>query len=185
MWFKKSGPRSSTTGGSSLTSLTSIRDQNSVSTNGLDSNNKHFGKKKIITNTYDTVTNNTTINQYPHDAIKKEVDNESVMKSKLFAQSYIYKPIYSSGLRDILKPMVTTVEEADRPKCLDGTRVDLLQQIRSWAESSDGPNIFLLTGDSGTGKSTVARTIAEEFKKKKGLEAIYILKRERQIQIPW
>ena len=163
MWSKKSGPGNSTTGGSPLTSPTSIRDQNSVSTNGLDSNNKHFEKKKIITNTYDTVANNTTINQYPHDAIKKEVDNKSVMKSKLFAQSYIYKPNYSSGLRDILKPMVTTVEEADRPKCLEGTRVDLLQQIRSWAESSDSPNIFLLTGDSGTGKSTVARTIAEEF----------------------
>ena len=65
--------------------------------------------------------------------------------------------------------MTVSEQEATRPKCLEGTRVDLLQQIREWASSSDSPNIFLLTGIAGTGKSTVARTIAEEFKKEKKL----------------
>ena len=65
--------------------------------------------------------------------------------------------------------MTVPEQEANRPKCLDGTRVDILQRIREWASSSDSPNIFLLTGIAGTGKSTVARTIAEEFKEKKKL----------------
>ncbi|PAV19327.1 nucleotide-binding-oligomerization-domain like receptor [Pyrrhoderma noxium] len=65
-----------------------------------------------------------------------------------------------------LKPMTVPEQVANRPKCLDGTRVDLLQKIREWASSSDSPNIFLLTGIAGTGKSTVARTVAEEFKRK-------------------
>ncbi|PAV19324.1 nucleotide-binding-oligomerization-domain like receptor [Pyrrhoderma noxium] len=66
-------------------------------------------------------------------------------------------------LRDKLKPMTVPEQEANRPKCLQNTRVDLLKQIRSWASVIDKPNIFLLTGAAGTGKSTVARTIAEEF----------------------
>ena len=62
-----------------------------------------------------------------------------------------------------------TDQEANRPKCLKGTRVDLLQQIRTWARRVDPPNIFVLTGGAGTGKSTVARTIAEEFEAGKSL----------------
>ena len=62
-----------------------------------------------------------------------------------------------------------TDQEANRPKCLKGTRVDLLQQIRTWAQRTEYPNVFLLTGGAGTGKSTVARTIAEEFKAGKSL----------------
>ncbi|PAV14885.1 nucleotide-binding-oligomerization-domain like receptor [Pyrrhoderma noxium] len=72
-------------------------------------------------------------------------------------------------LKDVLKPLTVTDQEANRPKCLRGTRVDLLQQIRIWAQRADSPNVFLLTGGAGTGKSTVARTIAEEFQAQKSL----------------
>ena len=61
--------------------------------------------------------------------------------------------------------MTVPEQEANRPKCLQDTRVDLLREIRSWAVVTDRPNIFLLIGAAGTGKSTVARTIAEEFEK--------------------
>ena len=61
--------------------------------------------------------------------------------------------------------MIITEQEANRPKCLQDTRVELLREIRSWSEIRDDPNIFLLTGAAGTGKSTVARTVAEEYEK--------------------
>ena len=79
--------------------------------------------------------------------------------------------------------MTVPEQEANRSKCLDGTRVDLLQRIREWASSSDSPNIFLLTRIAGTGKSTIARTVAEEFKTKKSLDVTYSLKGERQIRV--
>ena len=75
--------------------------------------------------------------------------------------------------------MTVTEQEANRPKCLKGTRVALLQRIRSWAESSDSPNIFLLTGGAGTGKSTVARTIAEEFERKGRLGCYIFFERDK------
>jgi hypothetical protein len=51
----------------------------------------------------------------------------------------------------------------DEPLCLPNTRVDLLQQIRTWADGDDGRHIFWLRGWAGTGKSTIARTIAREY----------------------
>ena len=62
-----------------------------------------------------------------------------------------------------------TDQEANRPKCLKGTHEDLLQQVRTWTQRIDPPNVFLLTGGAGTGKSTVARTIGEEFEAGKSL----------------
>lgn len=49
------------------------------------------------------------------------------------------------------------------PQCLHNTRVQILQQIRTWADGEDGRHIFWLSGWAGTGKSTIARTIAREY----------------------
>jgi hypothetical protein len=46
------------------------------------------------------------------------------------------------------------------PLCLEGTREDLLKLINSWVEDSSAPGIFWLRGWAGSGKTTVARTIA-------------------------
>ncbi|PAV15833.1 WD40 domain containing protein [Pyrrhoderma noxium] len=54
---------------------------------------------------------------------------------------------------------------------MDGTRVELLDKINSWIKNRSSPNIFLLTGDPGTGKSTIARTIAEMYTIKRELAA--------------
>ncbi|KFY18112.1 hypothetical protein V492_00137 [Pseudogymnoascus sp. VKM F-4246] len=44
--------------------------------------------------------------------------------------------------------------------CLPGTRVELLNEITTWGNTSDGPCIFWLSGMAGTSKSTIARTVA-------------------------
>jgi hypothetical protein len=45
--------------------------------------------------------------------------------------------------------------------CHQGTRVELLRSVQEWAEAPDAPPIFWLRGWAGTGKSTIARTVAE------------------------
>ncbi|QGA18984.1 hypothetical protein EYB26_006669 [Talaromyces marneffei] len=61
--------------------------------------------------------------------------------------------------------------------CLPGTRTELLSQILAWAESPDGKCIFWLNGMAGTGKSTIARTVARCFEEKERLGATFFFKR--------
>jgi hypothetical protein len=44
--------------------------------------------------------------------------------------------------------------------CLQNTRVELLQEIEKWAATPDDRCIWWLNGIAGTGKSTIARTVA-------------------------
>lgn len=46
------------------------------------------------------------------------------------------------------------------PTCLPDTRVDLLRQIQDWINGNDTCSIFWLNGLAGTGKSTIAQTVA-------------------------
>lgn len=45
-------------------------------------------------------------------------------------------------------------------ECLQETRTELLKDIKSWATDPDRKAVFWLQGMAGTGKSTVARTVA-------------------------
>ncbi|KAM0426326.1 hypothetical protein ACHAPT_008366 [Fusarium lateritium] len=49
------------------------------------------------------------------------------------------------------------------PICLEGTRTDVLAQIRSWADGHGEKGLYWLKGMAGTGKSTIALTIAREY----------------------
>jgi hypothetical protein len=53
-----------------------------------------------------------------------------------------------------------TAKWQHEPTCLPDTRVDLQQQIHDWIDGGDERTIFWLHGLAGTGKSTIARTIA-------------------------
>ncbi|KAF7587085.1 hypothetical protein BBP40_007724 [Aspergillus hancockii] len=60
--------------------------------------------------------------------------------------------------------------------CLPETRVELRSQISEWPESADSKCIFWLNGMAGTGKSTIARTVARTFRKKGRLGASFFFK---------
>ncbi|KAG9686221.1 WD40 repeat-like protein, partial [Aureobasidium melanogenum] len=52
----------------------------------------------------------------------------------------------------------------DDPLCLPNTRMEVLKHIRAWVhDANDKRCIFWLSGMAGTGKSTIARTIAREL----------------------
>lgn len=62
------------------------------------------------------------------------------------------------------------------PHCLPQTRIEILQEIRTWA-NGHGEQIFWLSGWAGTGKSTIARTVAQEYYDKKCLVASFFFSR--------
>jgi len=49
----------------------------------------------------------------------------------------------------------------DRQGCLKGTRNAVLDDIESWSKDSNASPVFWLNGLAGTGKTTIAQTIAE------------------------
>lgn len=49
------------------------------------------------------------------------------------------------------------------PMCLAGTRVDLLREITQWGDGTDEKSVYWLDGIAGTGKSTIARTVAKHY----------------------
>ena len=61
----------------------------------------------------------------------------------------------------------TVLEEQGlkREACTDGTRVKILEDITTWANdcSLASPRVFWLTGQAGSGKTTIAYTIAKRF----------------------
>src|SRR5258705_6195426 len=48
--------------------------------------------------------------------------------------------------------------------CLPHTRVPALQTIRDWINSDSSPPLFWLRGSAGLGKSTIAYTVAQEWR---------------------
>ncbi|PYH79676.1 hypothetical protein BO82DRAFT_403998 [Aspergillus uvarum CBS 121591] len=54
-------------------------------------------------------------------------------------------------------------DSEESPYCLENTRVQILEGIDHWANDRDGPCIFWMSGLAGTGKSTIARTVARKY----------------------
>jgi len=67
--------------------------------------------------------------------------------------------------------------EEHHATCLQETRVDLLQQVSVWARDPDAKAVFWLNGMAGTGKSTIARTVARDLARNHRLGASFFFKR--------
>jgi hypothetical protein len=63
------------------------------------------------------------------------------------------------------------------PQCLTDTRVDLLRQLMAWGNNPCDKCIFWLNGMAGTGKSTIARTVAQTFHDQNRLGASFFFSR--------
>ena len=90
----------------------------------------------------------------------------------------------SPDLNDVLKILPTAADapfnasgKEDDPVCLPGTRIDILKHIEAWIDGEDKRHIFWLSGWAGTGKSTIARTVAREYYNRKCLVASYFFSR--------
>jgi hypothetical protein len=76
-------------------------------------------------------------------------------------------PCDDDSLLELLSPAAQAAFNASNDQlealCLSDTRVDVRKEITIWAEGSHEKCIFWLNGMAGTGKSTIARTIARKY----------------------
>jgi WD40 repeat protein len=80
----------------------------------------------------------------------------------------------------VVEADVRDMENLHKPKCLDRTRVKLRLEIDTWANNPHGKHIYWLEGQLGTGKSTVARTIALEFSQQGRLGGNFFFSKDRE-----
>jgi hypothetical protein len=63
--------------------------------------------------------------------------------------------------------------------CAPGTRVSTMQEILSWAGDSDSSDVLWMNGLSGTGKSTIARTLCQQLHKQGLLGASFFISHDQ------
>lgn len=80
-------------------------------------------------------------------------------------------------LRSVDNAEFDSHDEEHNARCYQGTRVELLRQIDTWASNRGSERIFWLNGMAGTGKSTISRTVAQTFADKGDLGASFFFKR--------
>ncbi|KAF7505050.1 hypothetical protein GJ744_001269 [Endocarpon pusillum] len=89
----------------------------------------------------------------------------------------IHQKIVLDKLQSVDKAAFDSHDEEHNARCYQGTRVELLRQIDTWASDRGSECIFWLYGMAGTGKSTISRTVAQNLADTGGLGASFFFKR--------
>ena len=80
-------------------------------------------------------------------------------------------------LPSVAEAAFNSYDKQHDPLCLDGTRTDVLDKIHEWADGDKEKCIFWLNGLAGTGKSTIARTVARDYSDRGRLGASFFFSR--------
>ncbi|KAI1199029.1 putative WD-repeat protein [Nemania serpens] len=83
----------------------------------------------------------------------------------------------SGVLHDLPEAAFNAAAKQHLPSCLENTRQGLLEQIQKWADGEGEKRVYWLKGMAGTGKSTVALTIARQYSRKERLGASFFFSR--------
>ncbi|EJC99720.1 WD40 repeat-like protein [Fomitiporia mediterranea MF3/22] len=90
--------------------------------------------------------------------LKKNLDSNTALHTA-FVSARILEKVNEMYLRDKLMP--SKMNSFDHHVCLEDTRFELLNHIADWLLSDTKQNILWLHGVAGSGKSTMATTVAE------------------------
>lgn len=82
----------------------------------------------------------------------------------------------SQDIRTILRPALQRGQYYV-PRCMDGTRKNVFGEIDRWLSDFDAPNILLLTGSPGAGKSAIASSLISKLTKRCRLGSSFFFKR--------
>ncbi|THW33865.1 WD40 repeat-like protein [Aureobasidium pullulans] len=114
----------------------------------------------------------------PLDAICYECEAAGAMSSvPCLVRQMISQKLALLDDHSLKEATFDSYDERKNNQCLRGTRVDLLADIQNWSTSPHSKCIFWLNGIAGAGKSTISRSVAEQFNKAECLGASFFFKR--------
>ncbi|KAA6414866.1 MAG: hypothetical protein FRX48_01616 [Lasallia pustulata] len=96
-------------------------------------------------------------------AERARIASLSVPSSRPLSEAASVDTVTKSFLPYAVDAPFNTYSRQHDPTCLPDTRVDLLREIYTWADGKDRRFIYWLNGLAGTGKSTIARTVARKY----------------------
>lgn len=67
--------------------------------------------------------------------------------------------------------------EISRRSCTEGTRTAILSEMNDWSLKPDAPDLYLMSGMAGTGKTTIACSFANRLEERKQLAASFFCTR--------
>jgi hypothetical protein len=106
--------------------------------------------------------------------------NISEERGYAFDACYWVLPLtYVAALLDRLQPVKSAFHDAHgaAPACLEGTRTKLLDEIATWMTDPSSRLVYWLTGVAGTGKTTIAESVAYVAADRKCLAATFFFSR--------
>ncbi|KAF3094664.1 hypothetical protein TWF102_007457 [Orbilia oligospora] len=111
------------------------------------------------------------------ELIAAQGDHSTIVKLKsLQDETAPFLELDQADLEKMTYAEDAAFDSCDDAKCHPKTRQELLNQIKEWAEDPKGECIFWLSGQAGTGKSTISRTVADIFNNCKRLGASFFFK---------
>ncbi|PAV21526.1 nucleotide-binding-oligomerization-domain like receptor [Pyrrhoderma noxium] len=108
-----------------------------------------------------------TYNDIAGNQVNNMFQGSVSMQTNIFNQDSNIHGTLIRELRDRLGP--SNLSGNNRPQCLEDTRLQTLQSIDEWVNARWYPNVLLLIGAAGMGKSTIATTVAGKYQRSKQL----------------
>lgn len=134
-----------------------------VKLNSLDEYTKqiHQSNKQLL----QLATEQLYISTQTRDILQKMLDLQQNESLKL--------PIEPDAIYD-------SADVHSDPECFEQTRSTIRARLTEWMVEDEANTVIWLNGHAGTGKSTIARTLAKRFQKDCRLAASYFIKRGKE-----
>lgn len=122
--------------------------------------------------TQQTIGQKDTVNQITETQAEATITSESEQPTQ--TESALEYELMERELRPLLEAQFNS--KGTPMGCLPNTQKALLRRLHDWAtdDSDSAPNVFLLTGPAGTGKTSVAQSLCAEFRPKMPLATFFI-----------
>ncbi|KAF9779846.1 hypothetical protein BJ322DRAFT_1129720, partial [Thelephora terrestris] len=129
---------------------------------GIEGQLRSFSEKAESQQLTDRTQDDEEVFGLLEDLQEEILHYQMVRRTRIHDQSFnSMDPAESATLDNLRCAHKAEYRHSNRDHCLKGTRRNILDEIELWTRNFNRPSVYWLNGLAGTGKSTIAQTIAE------------------------